>query len=207
MTNIASITLAAADTEAADRFYAAVGLGGRVRARTAAEPSTGFRGFTLSLVTSQPADVDALVEAALAAGATAVKPATRSMWGYGAVLQGPDGVVWQAATSARKNTGPATRDIDEVVLLLGVEDIAATKRFYTGRGMTVSKSFARSYAEFDAGSGAVKLALYRRRALARTVGVAPEGTGPHGLLIGGGIGACTDPDGFAWEAAAPARTP
>ncbi|WP_306369458.1 glyoxalase [Nocardiopsis sp. CC223A] len=206
MTNIASITLDATDTEAADRFYAtAFDLGDLVRTRTAAEAATGFRGFTLSLITSQPADVDVLVESALAAGATTVKPVAKSMWGYGGIVQAPDGAVWQLATSTKKNTGPATGKVDEVVLLLGVEDVAATKKFYAGRGLTVSKGFGRSYAEFATDPGSVKLSLYRRRALAKTVGADPQGAGPHGLLIGGDIGPCTDPDGFAWDAAAPAR--
>lgn len=207
MTNIASITLDAADTEAADRFYAtAFDLGGLVRTRTAAEPATGFRGFTLSLITSQPADVDVLFGSAVAAGATVLKPAAKSMWGYGGIVQAPDGTIWQLATSGKKDTGPATGKVDEVVLLLGVEDVAATKKFYAGRGLTVSKSFGRSYAEFATEPGSVKLSLYRRRALAKTIGVDPRGDGPHGLLIGGGIGACTDPDGFAWETAAADHT-
>ncbi|MFY7064911.1 glyoxalase [Nocardiopsis changdeensis] len=205
MTNIASITLDAADTEAADRFYAtAFDLGGLVRTRTAAEPASGFRGFTLSLITSQPADVDVLFESALAAGATVLKPAAKSMWGYGGIVQAPDGAIWQLATSAKKNTGPATGKVDEVVLLLGVEDVAATKKFYAGRGLTVSKSFGRSYAEFATDPGSVKLSLYRCRALAKTIGVDPQGSGPHGLLIGGDIGSCADPDGFAWQAPATA---
>lgn len=47
----------------------------------------------------------------------------------------------------------------------------------------------------------VKLALYGRRALAKDVGVAPDGTGSHRLIIGSDAGPFTDPDGFAWEAA------
>ncbi|MDE3723517.1 glyoxalase [Nocardiopsis sp. N85] len=208
MTNIASITLDATDIETADRFYtAAFDLGGLLRLRAADAPTAGFRGFTLSLITSQPADVDALVKAALDAGGVALKPAAKSLWGYGAVVQAPDGAIWQVATSRKKNTGPATRKVDEIVLLLGVEDVTASKRFYVERGLSVGKSFGRSYVEFDTGSGSVKLALYRRRALARTIGVSPEGTGSHRIMIGGGIGSCTDPDGFAWDAPAPARTP
>jgi hypothetical protein len=51
----------------------------------------GFRGFTLSLVVSQPATVDGLSGAALDAGATPLKPAAKSLWGYGGVVQAPDG--------------------------------------------------------------------------------------------------------------------
>jgi uncharacterized glyoxalase superfamily protein PhnB len=205
MTNIETITLEVADTAAAERFYAdAFGLTTQLRFRVADAPSDGFRGFTLSLTVPQPADVDSLIETALAAGATTIKPATKSMWGYGGTVRAPDGTIWKLATSAKKNTGPATREIDAVVLLLGVADVAASKKFYVGRGLTVGKSFGRVYVEFDAGSSPVKLALYRRKALAKDAGVAPEGSGSHRIAVAGAASAFTDPDGFAWETTASA---
>jgi predicted lactoylglutathione lyase len=208
MATIESITLDVADTAAAEHFYTtAFGLDSQIRLRASEAPTTGFRGFTLSLTVSRPADVDSLVDAALAAGATPLKPAAKSFWGYGGVVQAPDGTIWKVATSAKKDTGPATRRIDEIVLLLGVADVAASKRFYLDQGLAVAKSFGRMYVEFAAGSSPVKLALYRRRALAKDVGVSPDGTGSHRLAIGGGDGPFTDPDGFAWEAATPAPTP
>jgi len=201
MTSIESITLDVADPSAAKRFYAdAFGLDTQLRLRASEAPTTGFRGFTLSLTVSQPADVNALIAAALDAGATSLKPVTKSLWGYGGVVQAPDGTIWKIATSAKKDTGPATRQFDEMVLLLGVADVAASKRFYTGQGLAVAKSFGRVYVEFDTPSSPVKLALYRRRALAKDAGVSPDGTGSHRLAIGGDSGAFTDPDGFAWEA-------
>lgn len=207
MNAIDTITLEVADTAAAERFYAtAFGLGTRLRLRTSQEPTTGFRGFTLSLVVSQPADVNALVDAALDAGATALKPAAKSLWGYGGVVQAPDGTIWKVATSAKKNTGPATGQIDAIVLLLGVTDVAASKKFYLDRGLTVAKSFGRMYVEFATGTGSVKLALYRRRALAKDTGVSPDGTGSHRLAIGGAAEAYTDPDGFIWETTSMAAT-
>ncbi|HEY9371633.1 glyoxalase [Streptomyces sp.] len=208
MEDIACITLDVADLSAADRFYStAFGLDTQLRLRASQEPSTGFRGFTLALTVSQPADVDHIIGAALDAGATTLKPAAKSMWGYGGVVQAPDGTIWKVATSAKKNTGPATGRIDEFVVLLGVEDVTETKRFYVERGLTVAKSFGRMYVEFAAGSGSVKLALYRRKALAKEVGVSPDGAGSHRLAIGGGTAPFTDPDGFVWETAeAPAPT-
>ena len=74
------------------------------------------------------------------------------------------------------------------MLLLGVADVAASKRFYVDRGLAVAKSFGRKYVEFAAASGPVKLALYRRRALAKDAGVSPDGTGSHRLIIGGDAG-------------------
>ena len=202
MAFIESVTLEVADPTAADRFYtAAFGLGTQVRLRASQAPTTGFRGFTLSLTVSQPATVNSFIGAALDAGATPLRPAAKSFWGYGGVVEAPDGTIWKVATSAKKDTGPATRQIDQMVLLLGVADVAASKRFYVDRGLAVAKSFGRRYVEFAAASGPVTLALYGRRAAARDAGVAPGGTGSHRLLIGGDAGPCTDPDGFAWEAA------
>ncbi|GAB7188909.1 glyoxalase [Kitasatospora sp. Ki12] len=51
--------------------------------------------------------------------------------------------------------------------------------------------------------GPVKLALYKRRALAKDLGVPADGTGSHRVVLGGTADAFADPDGFAWEAAAP----
>jgi hypothetical protein len=202
MTAIGSVTLEGPDPTAASAFYTATfGLGSRVGVRASAAPTTGFRGFTLSLVVSQPATVDALVGAALDAGATPLKPVAKGFWGYGGVVRAPDGTIWKVATSSKKNTGPATREIDDMVLLLGVEDVAASKRFYLERGLTVARSFGRKYVEFATSPKHVKLALYGRRALAKDAGVSPDGSGSHQIVIGSDAGPFTDPDGFAWEAA------
>ncbi|GAA2580839.1 hypothetical protein GCM10010424_27940 [Streptomyces lienomycini] len=200
MNSIDSVTLEVADTEAAARFYSeAFGLDpSRVRVRASDAPTDGFRGFTLSLVVAQPGNVDALFAAALDAGATVLKPAAKSLWGYGGVLRAPDGTVWQIATSAKKDTAPVTRDVDEIVLLLGVEDVKASKQFYVGRGLTVGKSFGGKYVEFATGTGTVKLSLYKRRALAKVAGVPAEGSGSHRLVLCGATQAFDDPDGFAW---------
>jgi predicted lactoylglutathione lyase len=201
MATIESVTLEVADPTAADHFYtAAFGLGTQLRLRGSAAPTTGFRGFTLSLTVSRPATVSGLVDAALNAGATAVKPVAKSFWGYGGVVQAPDGTIWKIATSEKKDTGPATREIDQIVLLLGVENMTASKRFYVDHGLTVAKSFGRKYCEFAAESSPVKLALYGRRALAKDAGVPADGGGSHRLVIDGEAGSFTDPDGFAWEA-------
>jgi predicted lactoylglutathione lyase len=202
MASIECVTLEVTDPAVANAFYtAAFGLGTQVRLRASAAPTTGFRGFTLSLVVSQPSTVNGLIGAALDAGATPLKRSAKSFWGYGGVVRAPDGTIWKVASSAKKDTGPATRKIDEIALLLGVADMAASKRFYVDRGLAVAKSFGRKYVEFATPSSAVKLALYGRRALAKDAGVSPDGTGSHRLMIGSDAGPFTDPDGFAWEAA------
>jgi len=201
MTAIEALTLEVPDPEAAATFYkAAFGLGDLVRVRAGDTPTEGFRGFTVSLVVSQPSTVDSLVESALAAGATALKPPTKNFWGFGGVVQAPDGAIWKLATSAKKDTRPANREVDDVVLLLGVADVKASKRFYVDRGLGVGKSFGSKYVELETGNR-VKLALYPRRSLAKDAGVDEAGTGSHRLVIGGDAGSFTDPDGFDWETA------
>ncbi|NIK58531.1 glyoxalase [Kribbella shirazensis] len=199
MTSIDTITLEVTELATAETFYAsAFGLGSRLALRRSDSPTTGFRGFTLSLVVSQPATVDSLVRAALDAGATELKPVAKSLWGYGGVVQAPDGTIWKVATSAKRNTGPDTEQIDALILLIGAADVAASKQYYVDHGLTVARSFGRKYVEFEAAPGSVKLALYGRKALAKDAGVTPAGTGSHRLVIGADHGPLTDPDGFTW---------
>jgi|GEM_PF-294818 predicted lactoylglutathione lyase len=200
VTSIQTVTPEVADPAAANAFYnAAFDLGTRLDLRASHAPTSGFRAFTLSLVVSQPAAVDELVCSAVNAGATPLKPTKKSLWGYGGVVQAPDGTIWKVATSSKKNAGPATREIDEIVLLLGVADVAKSKQFYVDRGLEVARSFARAYVEFATTD--IKLALYKRRALAKDAGIFPDGTGSHRMAIVSDAAAFTDPDGFAWEAA------
>src|SRR4051812_23975226 len=207
MASIDSVTLEVADPSAARDFYTtAFALGPELQLQASNAPTSGFRGFTLSLTVSQPATARALVDAALAAGATALKPAQKSLWGFGGVVQAPDGTIWKVATSKKKDTGPATREIDRIVLLLGATDVAASKRFYLDRGLAVAKSFGRKYVEFDMPAGAVTLGLYGRRALAKDAGVAQDGSGSPRLVVGGGGRGLTPPHGVGWGPAGGPRT-
>ena len=201
MTSINAITLEVSDPAAASAFYAAAfDLDGQLDVRASDAPTSGFRGFTLSLVVSQPSTVDSLIGTATAAGATTLKPAVKGMWGYGGVVQAPDGTIWKIATSSKKDSGPATRQVDDIVLLLGVSDVKATKRFYVDRGLPVAKSFGSRYVEFDTKN--IKVALYGRKALAKDAGVPEEGSGSHRIAISGDAGTFTDPDEFSWESPA-----
>ncbi len=202
MSAITSVTLEASEPSPATGFYTALGLGDRVRVRALEAPTTGFRGFTLSLVVAGPSTVDSLVGTALDGGATVLKPVEKSFWGYGGVVLTPDGTIVKVASSTKKDMGPATRQVDDVVLLLGVDDVKATKQFYVGRGLPVARSFGSKYVEFDTAGSAIKLALYSRRAAAKDAGVDPAGTGSHRLVVNGAAGPLTDPDGFVWEAPA-----
>jgi predicted lactoylglutathione lyase len=205
MTYIGCVTLEVADATAASTFYTtAFGLDTRVRVQASEAPTAGFRGFTLNLGVSEPATVNGLIDTALDAGATPLKPATKQFWGgYSGVVQAPDGTIWKVATASKNDAGPATRQIDGIALLLGVADVAASKRFYVDRGFAVAKSYGRKFVSFAAQSGAIELVLYRRDAAAKDAGVSPDGTGSHRLVIGSDVGPFTDPDGFAWEAASP----
>src|SRR5262245_66095696 len=113
MTCIESVTLEVPGPAAAEAFsIAAFGLGGQVRFGAWRAPTTGFGGFVLSLVVSQPGTVDGLIGTALAGGAAILKPAARGFWGYGGVVQGRGGAIWKVATSSQKDTGPATWQAD-----------------------------------------------------------------------------------------------
>jgi predicted enzyme related to lactoylglutathione lyase len=198
--SITSVTLEVPDPAAAEGFYArAFGWGDAVGVRASDTSSTGFRGFTLSAVVAAPSTVDSLVGSAVEAGATVVKPVEKSFWGYGGVVQAPDGTIVKVASSSKKDSGPFTRHIDDVVLLLGVANVKASKHFYIERGLSVARSFGSKYVEFDTHGSRVKLALYSRRAAAKDAGVDAAGGGSHRIVIGGGIGPFTDPDGFVWE--------
>ncbi|HEY1105056.1 glyoxalase [Agromyces endophyticus] len=201
LTSIRSITLEVDDPDAAARFYdEAFELGDRLRLRRSDAPTSGFRGFTMSLIVAQPADVLHLFDAAVAAGATVLKPAEKSLWGFGGIVQAPDGTIWQMASESKKDTGPATHRIENVVLLLGADDVSASKRIYADRGLTVAKSIG-GYVDFAMGDSPIGLGLYKRRSLAKTVGVAADGTGSHRVEINGDAAAFVDPDGFAWAPA------
>jgi hypothetical protein len=200
MTSIQAITLEVSDPDAAKVFYAAAfDLHDELRFRASEAATSGFRGFTISLVVSQPSTVDSFVGTAVAAGATTLKPAVKGMWGYSGVVQAPDGAIWKIATSSKKEVGPATRKYDDLVLLIGVADVKATKRFYVDRGLPVAKSFGTKYVEF--GTENIKLALYKRKALAKDAGVADKGSGSHRIGLVGDAGAFTDLDDFTWESA------
>lgn len=203
MTHIDTILIEATDPTAVGSFYStALGLGERVAVRGSDEPAEGFRGFTLSLVVAQPADVNAIVGAALEAGATEVKAPEKSLWGYGGSLRAPDGTIVTIASTAKKDSGPPSREVKDLVVQLGVEDVAASKQAYGEHGIAVAKSFGRRYAELD--TAPVTVTLNKRAALAKAAGVPPEGSGSHRLAIRAAradTAGFTDPDGFAWRPA------
>lgn len=187
---------------AADLYAGALGLGPEVRVRASDAPTSGFRGFTLSLVVAEPATVDGFADAAVAAGATVLLPPKKSLWGYGGAVQAPDGTVVTLASSSKKGSGPATREIDELVVQLGVDDVKASKQLYLDHGFTVTKSFGGKYVEIAPEGSPLKLALLKRKLLAKNAGLPPEGSGSHRVVLGSDTASFTDLDGFVWQATA-----
>jgi len=196
MVTIENVTVEVDDVDAGEAFYGALGLATLVRPAPTTASLEGFRGFVLGLVAAQPADVDLLLAEAVAAGGTPLKEPARSLWGYGGSLRAPDGTVVSLASSSRKSSGPARGVVEQLVLQLGVADVAASKEFYVSHGFEVAKSFGRRYVELD--TGAVSLTLNPREKLARTMGVEEHGSRAHGIVVRGGTGELTDPDGFRW---------
>ena len=78
-------------------------------------------------------------------------------------MQAPDGAIWTIASSSKKDTGPATREIDEFVLQLGVEDVGESKQYYVDHGIPVAKAYGRKYVQLGDPSSPITLALYQRR--------------------------------------------
>src|SRR4051794_18359504 len=149
MARIDSISLEVGDLASAQDFYsAAFGIGPSLGLIESDAATSGFRGFTLSLTVAQPANAVAYFDAAVAAGATVLKPVTKSFWGFGGVVQAPDGTIFKLASSAKKDSGPGVREFERLVLLLGVNDVKASKRFYVERGVEVKRSFGSKYVEF-----------------------------------------------------------
>lgn len=200
MASIDHLVIEADDAAAVAAFYTdALGLGDRVQVRPGEMPTSGFRSFTISLVTDTPASADGYMESARRAGAVTLKPAKKSLFGYGGSVRAPDGTVVTIASSTKKDAGPATGRIDDLVLQLGVADVAVSRQFYLEHGLTVGQAYGKRYVQFE--TGGITLALLKRAALAKTAGLAPEGTGSHRLAIVGEAGTFTDPDGFVWEEA------
>jgi len=119
---VSLITLGVADLERARRFYEALGWStgaepeddvvffqagdmvfalwdrARLAEDSAVEDSGGWGGITLALNFGSPAEVDATIEEARAAGATIGREPAEAFWGgYSAVFVDPDGHPWEIA--------------------------------------------------------------------------------------------------------------
>lgn len=78
---------------------------------TVSGEGAGFRGVTLAHNVGTPAEVDALLAKAVAAGATMVKPGQPTDWGgYGGYFADPDGHLWEVAHNPFMWVGPPRTD-------------------------------------------------------------------------------------------------
>src|SRR5438093_6580728 len=65
--------------------------------------------------------------------------------------------------------------------MIGVEDLARSKKFYgEGLGCTIDQDHP-NFVSFNLGDGSSSLALYEREAAAKDAGVSPEGSGFRGV--------------------------
>lgn len=76
-----------------------------------AAQGSGFNGFSLAHNVTSEAEVDEVIELALAAGATLAKPAQRASWGgYTGYFRDPDGHLWEVAHNPFFWVGPADEE-------------------------------------------------------------------------------------------------
>ena len=79
-------------------------------AEDATIPATGsgFAGFTIAHNVNTEAEVDAVLQQAVKAGATLVKPGQKVFWGgYSGYFADPDGFLWEVAHNPFFWVGPA----------------------------------------------------------------------------------------------------
>ena len=65
-------------------------------------------------------------------------------------------------------------------IMIGVEDLARSKKFYGDLGCTVDQDYP-NFVSFNLGNGSSSLALYEREAAAQDAGVPSEGSGFRGV--------------------------
>jgi predicted enzyme related to lactoylglutathione lyase len=74
-----------------------------------------------------------------------------------------------------------TMPVQVTAIMLGVEDLARSKRFYgDGLGCAIDQDH-RTFVSFNLGEGSSSLALYQWEAAANDAGVASEGSGFRGV--------------------------
>lgn len=78
---------------------------------TVSAEGRGFESFTLAHNVQSEAEVDAVMEQALAAGATLVKKPQKAFWGgYSGYFKDPDGHLWEVAHNPHFWIGPLDGD-------------------------------------------------------------------------------------------------
>src|SRR5438128_12366289 len=71
--------------------------------------------------------------------------------------------------------------LEMTAVMIGVEDLARSKKFYgEGLGCKIDQDYP-NFVSFNLGEGSSSLALYEREAAAKDAGVSPEGSGFRGV--------------------------
>lgn len=115
-----------------------------------APEASGFRGYVVSSIVSQPSEVEALMHAGAQGGATVLKPAKKGFFGgFSGVFRAPDGTVWKLSAQAKKDTGPAKNppQPSETPIFLGVAEPKSSKEFYTALGLTVDRDYGNKFVD------------------------------------------------------------
>ncbi|MDV6014640.1 VOC family protein [Haloechinothrix sp. LS1_15] len=171
-----------------------------------ADPATsGFRGYIVSYVVSQPSEVASLVDAASRNGAKVHKPAKKALFGaFSGVFQAPDGAVWKVAAPTKKDTGPAGDPPlpTETGIILGVSDPKVSRAFYVALGMTVDRDYGTSYIDFHPNPGTCRFCLMPRKDLAKDVGIDRDGAGSSAMVLDRRAGSRHEVDARLAEAVA-----
>jgi uncharacterized protein len=77
--------------------------------------------------------------------------------------------------------GKAAVSLQVTAIMLGVEDLARSKKFYAeGLGCPIDQDYPQ-FISFNLGDGSSSLALYEREAAAQDAGVSSEGSGFRGV--------------------------
>jgi predicted lactoylglutathione lyase len=80
----------------------------------------------------------------------------------------------------RDREGRTTMTLQVTVIMIGVQDLARSKKFYGDLGCTIDQDYP-SFVSFSLGEGSSSLALYEWEAAAQDAGVSPEGSGFRGV--------------------------
>jgi catechol 2,3-dioxygenase-like lactoylglutathione lyase family enzyme len=152
----------------------------------------GFRGFTLSYIVEEAADVDGMLTRLVHAGGEIAKPPRFAFWGYSAHVKDPSGHLWKLASPKRRpligrkrsEAGvPAPVEAQELALTIGVADMKRAKQFYKdGLGNPTKKDYSK-FVSFDGGDGTPDLAMYKWDALADDADVPAAGNGFRGFRL------------------------
>lgn len=150
-------------------------------------PSTsGYRGYVVTYIVSQPTEVEMVMKAAIEAGAEVLKSTKKALFGsFAGVFRAPDGAIWKVTSATNKDTSPAGKPPrpSETTIILGVEKPKSSKAFYQALGMTVDRDYGNKYIDFTPTPGVSRLCLMERGVLARDVRVDKAGSGFSQMIL------------------------